>query len=881
MKKTADNSKKKIVLLFALTLLMSFMFAQSVLGQVSAADTNTRELKLFLNDMEIVFTDAKPFVDKNNRALIPLRAVSESIGCDVTWIPSTKQAEIDSGNKKLLFTIDTPSFYSYDENIFLAKKQIEIDTSPVIINNRTYLPVRFLIEALGGSVFYDTKTGYVYITIEDSVVSYEKIAKNRIMKAIAAKSTQKIEMPKQLDNAALEKVYNEVMSNPYVDSVLLDYSYGSSFQVNKYENDVEKINADVHKTSMLYAMIEYYLSLVTDDMSDFEKALILHDEITERVKYGYGEDGGTDEWGIGSYAPYSADNALVDNLAVCHGYSRAYSLLLAQFDIETQISTNSNHAWNMLKIDDKWYFADATWDAGGYHHYFLKSGNVLSQSRTVESSAKDSANSTKYDDLWLKDINSQCYCYNNYIYYFDYHTGKLMKCSLDGKNKTALLSFDKTVNNSRSTFFRNVAFYIQDNTVYGYSLDSGKTNTYGKLTGISDINNCSIYIDPINSVLECSENEGKQLISSQSFTLELGDIVVTSSGTTGGKVYPEEIKVKNGQPVVIAIIPDPGYYVADILVNNKSIDTNSIGNKAVYRFNATENANVSVKFVSLIELYRCGTNIKAEGGEITFEPSSGSITGFIGSPTEVIIPEAIDGTTVVAINAHAFENCKSLKSVSIPKTVTSIGSDAFYECIALQEINVANDNTQYFSVDGVLYARSSICYESSAKSNSASAFETLYKETLVRFPPAKKGNFTVPATVERVEDQAFSNSNLSELVIPKTVISIGDYVMSRSRIKKASIYSDLKYGLRGTVSSCPYLEELYFYGKVPRVLGIFYYNTNLKIFYTAHDMVLSDSFAGDIFYLSKHSPNVTIYGPNNSTLMNTALKNGLSFKPIS
>ena len=81
-----------------------------------------------------------------------------------------------------------------------------------------------------------------------------------------------------------------------------------------------------------------------------------------------------------------------------------------------------------------------------------------------------------------------------------------------------------------------------------------------------------------------------------------------------------------------------------------------------------------------------------------------TITRYTGSNTTLVIPSMIDGLPVVAIGDYAFLDCPSLKSVTIPDSITYIGDGAFEECSALTSVTIG---------DGVTYIGSyafSDCY---------------------------------------------------------------------------------------------------------------------------------------------------------------------------
>jgi len=77
----------------------------------------------------------------------------------------------------------------------------------------------------------------------------------------------------------------------------------------------------------------------------------------------------------------------------------------------------------------------------------------------------------------------------------------------------------------------------------------------------------------------------------------------------------------------------------------------------------------------------------------SFSLNSGNILKFIGSETEVVIPQYIAGKAITRIGSGAFARCEGVTSVAIPNCVTHIGIEAFFGCIGLESVTIGSGIT--------------------------------------------------------------------------------------------------------------------------------------------------------------------------------------------
>ena len=93
--------------------------------------------------------------------MVPLRFISESFGADVAWIPETRKIEITLGDTKIMMQLDHRDYQINGETK-------SMDTSPVIREDRTFVPIRFVSEALEKAVYWNGTTGVVVVAPMDS-----------------------------------------------------------------------------------------------------------------------------------------------------------------------------------------------------------------------------------------------------------------------------------------------------------------------------------------------------------------------------------------------------------------------------------------------------------------------------------------------------------------------------------------------------------------------------------------------------------------------------------------------------------------------------------------------------------------------------------------
>ncbi len=186
---------------------------------------------------------------------------------------------------------------------------------------------------------------------------------------------------------------------------------------------------------------EFMDTYIDDSMSDYKKEKAIYKYLAENVAYG--DENAPSE--SDQHTPYGA---LVDHVAVCNGYSKAFDLMARCCGLEVDYVRGRSseakpdepgHAWNMIKLNGEWYHVDVTWGdtcvkdfeyKDFSYGYFNLNDEQAKQALHVWD--PDSYHVATGEDFNFYKINERLYNYNEFCEFVRDHrvSGNLLECSV-------------------------------------------------------------------------------------------------------------------------------------------------------------------------------------------------------------------------------------------------------------------------------------------------------------------------------------------------------------------------------------------------------------------------------------------------------------------
>lgn len=282
-----------------------------------------------------------------------------------------------------------------------------------------------------------------------------------------------INISETINESDLSVIYDALINTAYFELVQptrkYDFKY-DSITGNIYKICPSYIVAQSVRDDMMNAtnsVANYILSQVAT-MNDFEKIRYFHDYIVTHCSY---DDSGQNF--------SNAYGALVEEKAVCEGYSRAFKYLCDMANIPCELvigETDIDHMWNLVQVDGDWYHIDVTWDDpknkdGDYisYTYFNLTDEEIFRDHTILDTAKfPEANSTRMN----------YYTYNGLVgssteEVYNILCDQVYKACMDGSRYVYVKASNKSVYKEALETLSNDSWYAMFNIIKNASNSAG------------------------------------------------------------------------------------------------------------------------------------------------------------------------------------------------------------------------------------------------------------------------------------------------------------------------------------------------------------------------------------------------------------------------
>ncbi|MET3941470.1 putative DNA-binding protein YlxM (UPF0122 family) [Paenibacillus sp. PvP094] len=122
------------------------------LGKLNEKVGKKNGVKLYVNGEG---TDAEPFIKKGN-TFVPFRAIAETLNAEVTWNPEERSITVTKDGVSIKLVVDS-------KNATVNGQNVSLDAPATITKGSTYVPVRFISEALSATVLWEEQSRTVVV----------------------------------------------------------------------------------------------------------------------------------------------------------------------------------------------------------------------------------------------------------------------------------------------------------------------------------------------------------------------------------------------------------------------------------------------------------------------------------------------------------------------------------------------------------------------------------------------------------------------------------------------------------------------------------------------------------------------------------------------
>lgn len=245
------------------------------------------------------------------------------------------------------------------------------------------------------------KSGYMITSpqqFEETILGFVRAVEPKIVLYVDAKKVsieQISHIMKNLDNRKEVTWSVDSIAHSYVvtNSGLGVFMADINFHTNK--------DTEIKVGNYINQWVAYYIK---PEMPVEERVRIIHDYIVANFRYNEGDANSKS----GGYSIFVPGSLIMGQGGVCQSYAAIFYQMAVASGIEVKYVTGTAwqnegekipHAWNMVKIQDKWYHIDTTWDdpvpevkGRIIYRYYLKGDEYMKKSRVWDTTRFPKAN---------------------------------------------------------------------------------------------------------------------------------------------------------------------------------------------------------------------------------------------------------------------------------------------------------------------------------------------------------------------------------------------------------------------------------------------------------------------------------------------------------
>ncbi|SDB47694.1 Transglutaminase-like superfamily protein [Pseudobutyrivibrio sp. YE44] len=277
------------------------------------------------------------------------------------------------------------------------------------------------------------------------------------------------------DKITVSTKSSSVLQRAY-EAVMADYGdlfWVSGYQYNTYTSGesvdgveflpkytVSKEQRDIYKATIEETANEW-LSGISQDASDFDKALYVFETLIQKVDY---DTESPENQNILSVFLYQS--------TVCQGYADAAWYLLEKLGIKSTVITGTangeSHAWNLVYLDGAYYYMDVTWGNSRYlngNNEKTKRVNYAYLAMTTEEISQNHVITSSFEvPECLSNVDNYFVHQGLYYDWFGVDAiGNRLAQSYNAGDKEISLKFS-----SSDLYSRVISFFIDDNHLSDY-----------------------------------------------------------------------------------------------------------------------------------------------------------------------------------------------------------------------------------------------------------------------------------------------------------------------------------------------------------------------------------------------------------------------------